>query len=501
MLMPFSPPPGLNSDDTAFAAEGRWADGNNVRFYNGKPQTIGGRSEQFTIPVSNGRCRAIMPFVRSGNVTIAYGLATVGTAAKLYVGSGLAAPADRTPAGLTNNEPNWSLATWGDTLLACPSGGTLYEQSGTSTATAVTQAPDAITYMLVTAQRQVLALGCNEEGSGTFNGLCIRGCDLEDYTDWTTSATNNAFEHILDGVTAIVAGRLIGDYVAVWTSDALYLGQFVGDPSQTFRFDRVSEGCGLAGPHAVVVVDMVAYWMGPDMIPRRWSPGGLPETIPSPIGIELRTNASFAAGDIRYLCASHNRKHNEIRFDYVDARGGFGSPNTRFVAVSLIDGSWHKGIGARSAMVDSQTIASLVNLTKSSVISCLASTSASGDNSIAIEDTGNFSASSALCDPYIQSADLYLDDSQRRVMIRGALPDFESQANDVALTLFVRDRPQSSATTKGPYALTTATTKKDFRVSGKIVAVKLGIGSDGVTAGNYFRLGKLLFDIVPLGER
>ena len=501
MLIPFSPPPGLNSDDTTFAAEGRWADGNNVRFYNGQPQTIGGRVEQFTIPVSNGRCRVILPFRRSGTVTIAYGLATVGTAAKLYVGSQLSTPSDRTPAGLTNNEPNWSLATWGDRLLACPSGGTLYEQSGSSTATAVTQAPDAITYMLVSPQRQVLALGCNEEVSGTFNPLCIRGCDIEDYTDWTTSATNNAFEHILDGLGAIVAGRVIGDHVAVWTTDALFLGQFIGDPSQTFRFDKIDEGCGLAGPHAVVIVDMVAYWMGPDMIARRWSVGTVPESIPSPIGLELRTNASFVAADTRYVCGSHNHRFGEIRFDYKDGRGGYGAENSRYVAFSLADGSWYRGIGARSAMVDSQVISELVNLLKSTVISCFADASGGGNNSIAVEDTGNFVSPNTNADPYIQSADFYLENGHRRAMIRRCHSDFESQSNNVDLTVYVRDRPQSSVTAKGPHVLTTTTTKKDFRASGKLFAVKLAAGADGVTAGNFFRLGKLLFDVVPMGER
>lgn len=502
MLIPFSPPPGLNSDDTTFAAEGRWADGSNVRFWLGKPQVLGGRVEQATLAFSNGTIRVIMPFRRSGAISIAYGLATVGTAAKLYVGSGLGNPSDRTPAGLTNNEPNWSLASWGDTLLACPSGGTLYEQSGSSTATAVTNAPDAITYMLVTPQRQVLALGCNEEGSGTFNGLCIRGCDLEDYTDWTTATDNNVFEHILDGAGAIVAGRVIGDLVAVWTTDSLYLGQFVGNPGQAFRFDKVDEGCGLVGPHAVTVNDGVAYWLGPDMIPRRWSIGALPETIPSPIGKEVRTNAVFTATTARYCVASHNHRYSEIRFDYSDSRGGFptgaGSIN-RFFAFSLIDGSWHRGIGGRTAMIDSQLIADTASGQKSTLLGSRGAVST--DNSVAVEEASGtaFSAAGgeAVTAPYIQSADFYLDNSQRRMMIRSVIPDFEDQTGDIALTLFVRDRPQSSATTKGPYTLTTSTTKKDFRASGKIMAVKLAYSDNSVA----FRLGKLLFDTVPMGER
>jgi hypothetical protein len=99
-------------------------------------------------------------------------------------------------------------------------------------------------------------------------------------------------------------------------------------------------------------------------------------------------------------------------------------------------------------------------------------------------------------DSYIQSADFYLDESQRRTMIRHCIPDFEYQTTAVSLRLYMRDRPQSSAVTKGPYLLEATDTKRDFRASGKIAAMRLT-----TSANTGWRLGKLLFDVVPLGER
>lgn len=501
MLVPLSPLPGINSDDTAFSAEGRWSDGNNVRFVNGKPQVLNGHSDIFTLALATyGKCRVIFPFTRSGATYIAYGCATPGTAVSLHVGAGAAAPTARTPAGLTNNETNWSLAPWGDTLLACPATGTLYDQAGAATAAAVAAAPDNITYMLVTPQRQVLALGCNEEISTTFNGLCIRGCDLEDYTDWTTTATNNAFEHILDGAGAIVAGRMIGAYVAVWTNESLFLGQFIGDPSQTYRFDKVDDGCGLAGPHAVVIVDSVAYWMGPDGSPRRWSPGVLPEIIPSQISRELQDNLDRTPNTLRYLCASHNPRFNEVRFDYADSRSGVGSPNQRYVALCIPNGVWHKGSGGRSAMIYSQLISGTATGLSYKPTVMAAYGLISGSDTICYEDVPtlsyNYDTTSGTA-PYIQSAGFYLDESQRRVMIRRFIPDISNQVSDLTLTLTMQDRPQSTAVTKGPYTIATTDTKKDFRASGKIVTVKIACAA----TGSFFRLGKPLFDVVPLGER
>ena len=503
MLIPFLPRPGLNSDDTTFAAEGQWADGNNFRFVNGLPQVRGGMDTLFSLSVSSSTCRAILPFNRSGSVSIAYGLANdsagSGTA-KLYVGSGLSSPSDRTPAGLGTSIFNWSLAAWGSTLLASPEGGTLYEQSGTGTATEVTQAPDRITHMLVTPQRQVLALGCNEEVSGTFNGLCIRGCDIEDYSDWTTSATNNAFEYILDGAGLIVAGRIIGSYVAAWTTGALWLGQFVGDPSQTYRFDKVADNCGLAGPNAVVVFNGTASWLGPDYRLRMWSPGALPEIMACPIFKDFTTGLD--ALRLRYVVASANSRFNEVRFDYFDSRGtGYpsGVAENRYISVCLYDGTWHRGAGGYSAILDSGELSSLTT----SYIGGPTIIGASASSTIAVDlvDTGELewgaAGSSPMLKPSIQSADMYLDSSQRRVMVRGCIPDFKDQSASIELNLLVRDRPKASATTKGPWTLTTTTTKKDFRASGKLFAVKLA----GVSTSLYVRLGKLVFDVVSLGTR
>jgi hypothetical protein len=83
-------------------------------------------------------------------------------------------------------------------------------------------------------------------------------------------------------------------------------------------------------------------------------------------------------------------------------------------------------------------------------------------------------------------------------MIRGIYPDFEYQDADVSLTLYTRNFPQGAETTKGPYTLATGADRKDFRVSGKIAAARFSTAS-GATPG--FRLGKPVFDAVPLGER
>jgi hypothetical protein len=491
-LIPFMPPPGLVSDDTTFKAEGRWADGRNVRFVNGSPQVIGEYVELFDL--GSEVVYGMFAIDRSGTTHIAYG-----TGSKVYVGSGVASPTERTPASMGSGYTAYAFAAWGDQILFVPSGKTLYEQTGTSTATEITNAPNKITWMLVTPQRQVLAFGCNEESSGTFNGRCIRGSDLEDYTDWTTSATNNAFEHILDGSGQIVTARLIGQYIAVWTDTALHLGQFIGDPSQTYRFDRVAENCGAVWSNAVAIVGQRAYWIGNDARLRTWAPGGEVEIIPCPLQNRLVTSGNPRNGTVLV----HVPKFNEL---WIIPNGGiFG------FMVNLTDGTWWRSDFAtfnsdsadRPAFLCDDLIARATNSTQNTNL-----LGANGDGKVFAHECGLDQTASGPKSWYLQSADQYLDNSQRRMMVRGVQPDFsyydtnadawETNNQSVSLTLTVRDRQQSTATTKGPYTITAGATKKDFRASGKIVTVKL---SQTTNVDREMRIGKLLFDVVPLGER
>lgn len=483
--VPFSPPPGLNSDDTTFAASGQWADGNNVRFVNGKPQPLGSMG---TVTTQAGTCYDMFAFTRAAANTVAYGYAGA-----LYVGVGLAAPALRASVGQNDG---WSLGAWGDTLLAAPlsvanNGGPLYEQSGSSNATEVTQSPNRIDAgILVTPERQVLAFATNEESSGSHNPLCIRGCDIEDYTDWTTSSSNNAFEHILAGSGEIVLARQIGPYVAVLTTTALYQGQFIGDPSQTYRFDKVSEGCGPMSRRAAAVMDSALYWMGQDHQLRVWAPGAPIQRVPSLIGKEFKVNCSVDE-QTRSFMVSHGA-FSEIWFFYVDGRDAASSP-TRYVAYSLSESIaaqrsiWFRGSLERTAVLDSEIVREASTSNNTGLL---------GINAAGEIKLHEIQGSSAIDSVYIQSADQYIDNGQRRMMIRSMIPDFELQTSNVLATLFVRDRPQSTAVTKGPYTLATSTTKKDFRASGKIVAVKIS-----TTAAVNWRLGKIVFDVVPMGER
>lgn len=470
-------PPGLDSDNTAFASPGRWADADNVRFYNGKPQAIGARVTLQTL--AGGQEILDLGLFQTTGLWF-----VVGTADKLLGGS-FGAATDITPASNWSNGGAVSFAQWGTNILASPFNGRLFQWvPGDPIAIEVANAPDQIRTILVSPQRQVIALGTNEEISGTWNPRCIRGSDLEDISDWTTSATNNAFEHILDDTGQIITGRFLGNYLMVLTTTSLWMGTFVGDPAQTYRFDLIQHGCGMKGlSNAACVFDGALYWLGIDLRLWTYTPGGAPAPVPCPISKDFRDNFENDFEAPRVDAIPH---FGEIRISYSDTRDADDQTVTRFIAVNR-NGEWSRGTHASRAMC-TNPLATMSVYAVSSAATPAAYVS--GDaNIVSMEELNSGTPAW-----HIQSSDQYLASGRQRFMTNRFIPDFEDRAGDLSLTLYVRDRPGTSPTTKGPFTVAAAATKKDFRASGMIAAVKI--------AGTaYARFGKPSFDCVTMGRR
>jgi hypothetical protein len=498
--MPFLPPPGIVSDETTFATPGRWADCNWTRFWLGKPQSIPGWTSAF-IGTLSGVCRNVLVWQDNDGVeNIAFGTHTH----LMVLKNGTLS--DITPSGLTAGSIDgaggpgygsggygdggygealidawfprtWSLANFGELLLASPRAGTVYAWANDpgADATEVTQAPDNINYMLVLPSRQVMAFGCNEEVSTDFNALCIRWTDTEDYTDWTTASDNLAGEYLLEGGGRIVAARLMGDSVAVWTNHALYVGENFGTDGWIFR--RIASNCGLVGPNAVQIINQQAYWITPDLQVFTWALGIQPALVPCPIRTDFKDNV--AVGQAEKIAATSISQYGEIWWMYPDGRDGV--ENSRYIAVSTLDGSWFRGQIERSACIDAGPTQYPLMITP---------------DGYGYWHENGYTADGASLSGYITSSDVYLDEAQRHAMIRGVWPDFEDQQGGISLTLTFKKYPQATGVAKGPYLLTVGQGKKDFLCSGRIMSQHYEWGSS--PARN--RFGKPAFDVVPTGE-
>jgi hypothetical protein len=170
-------------------------------------------------------------------------------------------------------------------------------------------------------------------------------------TEWSTSSATTAREYMLPGGGRIVGGRTIGSSLLVWTTASLFLGTYVGQLGQVWRFDKVGDKCGLIGPGAAAVAGQQAYWISPDRQFWSYAPGGEPQPMACPIRDDFAENLAAAQAD--KIMASSVGEFGEVWWDYPDSRDG--SETSRYVAVAVVGadaGAWFRGRMSRTGRVD-----------------------------------------------------------------------------------------------------------------------------------------------------
>lgn len=511
MRIPLELPPGLKSDDTAFASSPAWVDGSNVRFRLGRPQTIGGW-ESITTTLLTGVCRSAFPWTDNSNIlNIAFG---TNTNLQLYQGGllyDITPAASFTPGAVDGTgtsgygtgsygsgqygEPSasdyfpltWSLAAYGQTLIACPRNQTIFQWSNNTgtPAAAVTNAPAQVTYALVSPQRQIFAIGCSQEVGGAFNPMCVRHSDVAGATGWTTDITSGSTsrEYVLPGGGRLVAGRVMGKNLLIWSNYELFLGTYVGQLTQVWTFDKIGEKCGLIGPNAAVVVDQTAYWISPDRQFHSYTLGGPVLDVPCPIREDFANNLSASQGD--KIVASSIAEFSEVRFDYPDSRDGY--ENSRYVAVNLPtlltapDNAWYRGKMARTAMVDAGPSDYPCGVTYGGAIYW--------------HERGN----SADGQPFawsLTTASIYLNEDNA-VLVRGFWPDIADQIGPVSFSISTRHYPQGDLTTYPTVMVAAGQATADFKAEGRLFTVTIS----GSSIPSRARLGRLVFDAKLRGKK
>lgn len=377
----------------------------------------------------------------------------------------------------------WSFGAWGENLLASYRDGTIHAWTNNTAVVAspLANAPARVGHMLVapaSGAYQAFALACSEEASGKWNPMCIRHSSIRNFNEWNTSPGTTAREYILTGGGRIVGGRMVGPKMLVWTDSALFVGSYIGNINQVWRFERVGQNCGLIGPNAAVVVGQTAFWISPDRQFYSFS-GGSPTVIPCPIREDFAKNLAASQGD--KIVASSIAEYGEVRWDYPDGREGF--ENSRYLNLKVsgpLAGIWTKGIMARTAMVD----AGPSNYP----------TGCTFDGTVYWHERGT-SADGAPFAWFIESADQMIGED-RVLRVTSFWPDFKNQLGAIALALTTRFKPQGAETTK-TYNIGTSDEKVDVMTKGRYLRLKFS-GNSSPTAG---RIGAPVFDIKNSSRR
>jgi hypothetical protein len=398
-----------------------------------------------------------------------YGTGTYGTA--------------RSASGLAFTARTWSISLWGEDLVINPRGQDIYlwdSSVGTSSRASIIAAAPMSNFVLVSPlDRHMIAFGCEQvTGDDTLDPLHIRWSDQEDYTDWTPSATNTSSFKQLNAGSEIVAAASTRNEILIFTKDTLTSMAYIGAPF-VFSFDEIGTNCGLVGPQAVVNHGSTTYWMS---LKNFYIYDGTLRPLPSPVHKHVFEDINTVQADKFF--AGLNTQFQEVWFFYCSAAS---DEIDKYVIYNYEQNTWYYGTMVRTAWQDYGVLA------KPSAIST--------DGYIYYHEDGVDDHQTAIS-AYLESGEFEFPQTEETgpgdlfTYMDRLIPDAEITGS-VDFEIKTRRYPNATEITKGPYTLTSAITKTDFRARGRQWAVRWS--SDDI--GDDWRLGDQRFRVRPQGKQ
>lgn len=390
---------------------------------------------------------------------------------------------------------DYTLDNWGETLLACPANGGIYQwgpNSGFQNMQLVATAPIYASGMFVSSPAQILiaygsavqkTIGLSQDP------LTYAWSDQLDYTYWTPSVTNpstgkasQAGSNRIPTGSAIVAGMQAPQQTLLWTDIELWSINYLGPPL-VFGQNKIGSNCGTIGRHAVAQMNGIVYWWGKKNFYQL--AGGAPQVIPCSVWDvvfqDLDTN------NLDKCWIETVSSFQEVWFFYPSASGGTGQCDS-YVKFNAVDQTWDYGALPRAAGIDQSLLGNPIM----------------GDpQGLLWQHETGYNANGQPLIPSFSTGYFYLSEGEDYVFVDQFLPDFKwglfngAQTASVLVSFSVIDFPGDTPRVFGPYTMTSATDKLDVRFRGRMVAITMtGQGLD-----NYWRLGKCHFRFAQDGRR
>lgn len=484
-------PPGMKYNGTDMQSEGRWRDGNLVRWTDDALGPVGGWTTRMSAAYAAAPRGMLAWEDSSTNRWIG-----AGTYNKLYVSTASGTTYDITPAGLTagledaavntgfgggffgtgffgqprpdtgnfSDATTWDLDTWGQYMLACSSDdGKIYEwQLATGTpAAAVSNAPTGNIGMVVTEERFVFALGPGGDVRK------VSWCDFEDNTVWTAASTNQAGDHTFQTSGRIMAGVRAQGQTLILTDKDAHRAVYSGPPI-IYQFERVGDACGLVARKAVANTPAGAFWMGQNGF-YRYNGSSVDEV---PCEVHDRVFQDLSSAQVSKCWAVANGQHDEVWFFYPSASA---TEVDRYAAYDYKQGHWTTGELDRTAGVDRGIFRTPVW--------------AADDGNVYDHETGFNYGGDTL---FVETGPLKLGAGDNFATVTRLIPD-ENALGDVQATFKTRNYPTATETTHGPY---TAVNPTSVRLKGRQVRMRLEAQSAG-----QWRIGKFRAEVRQGGTR
>lgn len=361
----------------------------------------------------------------------------------------------------------WTMATWGEDLIACPRGGKIYALDSsahivtpTVNLALISGAPsNALGIFVSNANRTLIAYGAHD-GSAD-DPLNVRWCDEEDYTTWTASASNTAGSLRCEDGSVIIGAMDAKDSHLISTDTAVYDFRYIGLP-YVFSMEKIASGSTLIGPHASAEQDGITYWMGRDGF---YVYDGSVSPLPCDVHQYIFSNLN-AVQAFKVVCGSL-RAYNEIWWFYASAGA---SEVDSYVCYNTVEKCWHIGSKARTSWIDSNVVFSYPTATKSTGI-------------INVEEYGT-TDNGARISYSLSTSDIEVNDGSIFLHARKLIPNYDRITGSHSVSIEARDWPARAATTKGPFTVSSTTENISVRARGRMLRF-LFSGTDDFRMGRW----------------
>jgi hypothetical protein len=460
MLIKLELPPGMLQVGTVYQCAGRHYRGNRVRWRNDgrvwAMEPIGGEVQR-TITPMDGKVRAAIVWTDDDNLR----WQSYGSNEKLYVLTQTSdTPDDITPVGFTAGDADatagagYGIGPYGESTYGTPRvDNATYQEASMWTLDTIgpllygVMAQDGIVYKWTPPDTGVPAAAVAGAPTGsaivaTDEGfLFVLGAggdnrkvqwpDQYSDSDWTPGATDQAGDITLQTPGKLLCGRRVRGGTLIFTDMDAWLATYLGPP-YVYRFDRIGENCGIISRGAAIAVGPRAYWMGNG---RFYEFDGVARELECDV-------AEGVFGDLNYtqkskITVHHEPQFSEIWFKYpsgssteIDRQVGFNYegrfwiPHDDFARLAAVS----RGVFDNPLMVDS-------------------------DGIVWDHETGADANGSRV---YCETGPYELGNGDNIVRARRLISD-EATAGDWQVSFKVRDWPNDTETTYGPYTLSNPT--------------------------------------------
>ncbi len=443
-------PSGVRASGTERGSRGSWLDASLVR-WDPDLQPIGGWVVK-SVSTVTGKGRAILTWRDNAGST----WTAIGTNSGLYVMTPSGYINDITPAGFTAGRADalvgggygsglygsgdygdpiasssqispasvWTLALWNDRLVGCMSeDGKIYQWdlNPLFVAEVIEGAPEDCAGIVVTEDAILMA----------FQNRSAIWSNQGDNTDWIPTSLNQAGELALNTDGVIMCGRKVKGQTLVFTTEDLWVASYQGLPA-VYGFQKAGDSCGPVSKGSPVPYGTGnCVWMANNSF---YLYNGY--TQPVPCAVQDKVFSDINLQQISKVSGWHNSQFNEVWWHYPSAES---TENDRYVSWNYASNDWNIGSLARLCG-DGSDAPYLMG----------------SDGYVYSHETGEAYGGAY---PYAKSGPCEWPDQMgqgaKRVQIAGLIPDEKTQGQS-RVTFYLREFPNLTETTKGPYTISGA---------------------------------------------